>query len=61
MPNYLVEIKYRYPVCAVNAKDAFNTVPGAVKIKWPHAEGEAEVINTADGKTELRAALKGRE
>ena len=56
MPKYLVRVKYEYPVEAVNAEDAFNTVPIATRLKYLNADGTTEIINS-EGKVVLRAKL----
>ena len=58
MPDYLVRVTYAYPVSAVNAEDAFNTVPIVIKARFIgfHGEGTIEVLDT-EGKMVLTAKL----
>jgi len=54
MSKYRVKIIYEYPVDAVDAEDAFATIPLVARLKYLNAEGAAEVINS-EGKVLLRA------
>jgi hypothetical protein len=52
--KYKVKVSYEYPVDAVSAEDALNTVPIAERIHWQNAEGTLEVFD-ADGRRVLKA------
>ena len=56
MPKYRVRIVYEYPVDAVNAEDAFATIPIATRLKYLNADGTTEIINS-EGKVVLKAKL----
>ena len=60
--KYRVKVTYEYPVDAVSAEDALNTVPIVIKAKFAgfHGEGLTEVIN-ADGQVVLKAELVERQ
>lgn len=53
-----VKVTYAYPVAAVSATDAFNTVPTVIKARFIgfHGEGTIEITN-ADGEVVLKAEL----
>ena len=59
MPKYLVKVTYTYPVTALNAKDAFSTVPMVIHMRYigGTAEGVAEIIGADSGEVVLKAAL----
>ena len=58
MPDYKVKVTYIYPVSAVDARDAFNTVSMVIKAKFAgfHGEDITEIIN-AKGEVVLKAEL----
>lgn len=58
MPDYKVKVTYQYPVSAIDAKDAFNTVPVVIKGRFIsfHGEGTVEILD-ADEKVVLKAEL----
>ena len=58
MPDYKVKVTYTYPVQAMDARDAFNTVPIMIKARFIgfYGEGMIEIIN-ADGEVVLKAEL----
>lgn len=55
MTKYLVRVQYEYPVDALNAEDALNTVPLATRLKYMNAEGTTEIYR--DGERVLTAIL----
>lgn len=57
MPRYTVKTTYIYPVTAVNAKDAFSTVPMVVRARMPMVITEAsiEIFDSATGELALKA------
>jgi len=59
MPNYNMEVTYRYPVSAVNPKDALDTIPQTIKLRYigVMATGDAKIVEAATGKVVLTAKL----
>ena len=57
MPNYIVKVTCTYPVSAVDTKDALSTVPMAVRIILPTAEGLTEILDAPTKEVVLRAQL----
>lgn len=57
MPRYIVKAAYIYPVTAVNAQDAFSTVPVVLKARMPMVitEGSIEITDSATGVLVLKA------
>ena len=60
MPDYIVEVTCMYPVSAVNAEDAFSTIPIVVKFHYinGHVQGKAAIRNTKTNRIVLKAELK---
>ena len=58
MPNYIVKVTFKYPLCAVNPKDALSTVPMVIKTRFAGvlASGETE-ISDADTKAVVLTAV----
>jgi hypothetical protein len=57
MMKYRVRVSYEYPVDALNAEDALNTVPLATRLKYMNSEGITEIFNS-DGERVLIAVLE---
>ena len=55
--RYLVRVTVTYPVCAVDAVDALSTVPMAVRIILPTAEGLTEILDATTKEVVLKAQL----
>lgn len=59
MPGYKVKVTYEYPVSAVNAKDAFDTLPVVIKTRLPMVitAGTVEIFDGSTGQLALKAQL----
>jgi hypothetical protein len=59
MPDYLMRVTHTYPVCSVDPKDALETVPQVIKMRYIgcHAEGLAEVLDASTKEVVLTAKL----
>jgi nitroimidazol reductase NimA-like FMN-containing flavoprotein (pyridoxamine 5'-phosphate oxidase superfamily) len=59
MPNYNIEVTYRYPVDSLDAKDALDTLPQVIKSRYigVMATGEARIVEACSGKVVLTAKL----
>ena len=59
LPEYIVRVEVKYPVEAVNPKDALSTVPRVIRMNFIGgiAEGVTEIIDADSGEVVLKAVL----